>query len=95
MSLPGYSRDRMASICNGKGTAVFAGTGVDVAAAVGGKVGSNVAVETGTSVNKGADVIGLLPQALTINEKMTSIDQKNSDFFIVKTFWVVGTNARF
>jgi len=26
---------------------------------------------------------------------MTSIDQKNSDFFIVKTFWVVGTNARF
>ena len=85
----------MASICNGKGTAVFAGTGVDVATAVGGKVGSNVAVETGTSVNKGADVIGLLPQALTINEKMTSIDQKNSDFFIVKTFWVVGTNARF
>jgi len=79
----------MASICSGKGTAVFAGIGVDVGASVGGKVGNKVAVETVTPVNVGADVAGLLPQALAINEKMTSIDQKNSDFFIVKSFWVV------
>ena len=85
----------MASICSGNGTAVFAGIGVDVGASVGGKVGSKVAVETGTSVNVGADVAGLLPQVLAINEKMTSVDQKNSDFFIVKSFWVVGTNASF
>ena len=83
----------MASICSGNGTAVFAGIGVDVGASVGGKC--KVAVETGTSVNVGADVAGLLPQALAINEKMTSIDQKNSDFFIVKSSWTVGTNAPF
>ena len=83
----------MASICSGNGTAVFAGIGVDVGTSVGGKC--KVAVETGTSVNVGADVAGLLPQALAINEKMTSIDQKNSDFFIVKSSWTVGTNAPF
>jgi|SRR5215207_1025900 len=82
----------MASICSGKGTAVFAGTGVAVVVSVGASVdGTSVAVEAGISVNEGADVTGLPPQALVINEKMTSVDQKNSDFFIVKSFWVVGT----
>ena len=67
----------MASICRGKGTAVFAGTGVAVVVAVGASVGgSSVAVETGISVSGGADVTGLPPQALAINEKMTSVDQK-------------------
>ena len=79
----------MASICRGKGTAVFAGTGVAVVVAVGASVGGNsVAVETGISVSGGTDVTGVPPQALAINEKMTRVDQKNSDFLIVKSSWV-------
>ena len=57
--------------------------GVDVGVSVGGNVGNRIAVEAGTSVNLGADVAGLLPQALTINDMTTSADQKNSNFFIV------------
>ena len=57
--------------------------GVDVGVSVGGNVGNRIAVEAETSVNLGADVAGLLPQALMINDGTTSADQKNSIFFIV------------
>jgi len=73
-SLPGYSRARMALISSGKGIGVTVGI-VGIRVSVGSKVGSGVDVEIGMSVETGAKVAGFAPQAVEMNEKITSTDQ--------------------
>jgi len=75
MSLPGYSRARMALISSGCGIGVAVGMGVEVAVSVGVSAGSEVTVEVGTIVGVGEEAGSVVPQAFTINANKRNINQ--------------------
>ena len=75
MSLPGYSRARMALISSGCGIGVAVGMGVDAVVSVGFAVGRGEAVEEGTIVGVEEEAGGAVPQEVIVNVNTTNVNQ--------------------
>ena len=75
MSLPGYSRARMALISSGCGIGVPVGIGVDVCVRVGVQAGSGVAVDVGATMGVVNEAAGLTPHEEMMKHKLTINDQ--------------------
>ena len=75
MSLPGYSRARIAEISSGCGVGVAVGTGMGVDVRVAVCEGRDNAVAVGATVGVDGEALAVVPQALRRSVAMVNVNQ--------------------